>query len=170
MHDFADECHYSTYNYVLILCLFVTCAHVVDTTDILKVSVTMMDEDSDAIRLNIQCHFITGSNAQGCMVVVTLTTGSRHDNHTMIFNLTRDENTASYTDIRSASTVHLLHYCYDEAVVLAYDIEEDGSIGTVAVPGAFIFNVDTHQVRSCLSQTEPSKHTSKANVLFLQYI
>ena len=99
------------------------------------------------------------------MVVVTLTIGSRHNNHTMIFNLTRNEYTTSYTDIRA--TGHLLYDCYDMAIVSAYDIEEDGSIGTVAVPGTFINNVDTHQVRSCLSQTKPGKHTSKANVALL---
>lgn len=75
----------------------------------------------------IQCEFITGSNATGCMVI--LTSENRQEAH---FNLTRDPNTNL-----AAVMVTLEHppSCYGRAV--AFDIESDGSVGSLAVPGQF---------------------------------
>ena len=131
----------------------------IDTTDVQEVNVTITVVDLDRARIKIQCRFITGSNAKGCMVVVILdlSIGSRRSNHTMTFDLTRDGNMTSFSDINATGNSAHYIYCYDMAVVSAYDIEEDGSIGRVAVPGAFIYNVDTDQVRSCLSQNRPSE-------------
>ena len=74
----------------------------------------------------IQCEFIMGSTAAGCMVV--LTSEKREETH--YYNFTRIQNTTS-----TASNVTLEHLpsCYSG--VEAFDIESDGSIGTVAVPG-----------------------------------
>ena len=131
-----------------------TCVLLVDTTDVQKANVVATAIDLDEERLKIECHFITGSKARGCMVMVSLSNGSRRDNHIMTFNLTRDGNRTSYLDTNATS--HPMHYiyCYDMAVVSAYDIEEDGSIGTVAVPGAFIYNAHTDHCSSQNSQSE----------------
>ena len=71
----------------------------------------------------IQCGFIPGSNAIGCMVVITGFVPYH-------VNLTRNPSTNLTT-----STVTLEHppSCY--AGVEAFDIESDGSVGSLAVPG-----------------------------------
>ena len=74
--------------------------------------------------IKIQCDFIPGSNAQGCMVVMVGETSNttkklmRRNTHTAVTCL---------TSLPSKT------YKY----VVAFDIESDGSIGTVDVPGYF---------------------------------
>ena len=72
----------------------------------------------------IQCEFVAGSTASGCMVVLT---GFVAHNDV---NLTRDPNTNSAT-----LTITLEHppSCYTG--VEAFDIEFDGSVGSLAIPG-----------------------------------
>ena len=71
----------------------------------------------------IQCEFIPGSDATGCMVVLTGFVAYH-------VNMTRNPSTNLTT-----STVTLEHppSCYTG--VEAFDIESDGSIGSLAVPG-----------------------------------
>ena len=71
----------------------------------------------------IQCEFVAGSTASGCMVVLT-------GFETYNINLTMDTSTNSAT-----TTVTLEHppSCYTG--VEAFDIESDGSVGSLVVPG-----------------------------------
>ena len=71
----------------------------------------------------IQCEFITGSNATGCMVALTGFVAYH-------VNLTRNQSTDLTTSIITLE--HPLS-CYTG--VEAFDIESDGSIGSLAVPG-----------------------------------
>ena len=72
----------------------------------------------------VQCEFIAGSNATGCMVVLNSDKGQK------LYNLTRNANTNVAT-----LTVTLEHpqTCYDG--VEAFDIESDSSLGSLAIPG-----------------------------------
>ena len=106
----------------------------IDTTDVQTVVVQEVESGD----FNVQCHFISGSDAKGCMVVLI----GQFDNHTM--KLIR----------RSVDTLHTkkleLKYrtlsCYHS--VVAYDIESDGLIGTLAVPG----HLETSTDKQCLSK------------------
>jgi hypothetical protein len=91
-----------------------------DTTDVQVVTATLLEGVNASI---IQCEFITGSTASGCMVVLT---GFEAYN----VNLTRDINTNSAT-----TTITLEHPPSCHTGVEAFDIESDGSVGSLAVPG-----------------------------------
>ena len=85
----------------------------------------MVTEDYDStLTITILCDFITGSNAQGCMVVLV----GDLNNSTM--NLTRNSTWTMGALTKSAN----LHD------VFGFDIESDGSIGTLPVPGVVIQN------------------------------
>ena len=77
----------------------------------------------------LQCKFITGSDATGCMVVLT----SEYSQKTQ-YNLTRN---STISEVLSVTLEHSLS-CYTE--VKAFDIESDGSVGTLPVPGQLIVN------------------------------
>lgn len=97
-----------------------------DTTDTQMVRAVVLSGINSAFR--VQCDFITGSNAQGCMVVLV----GEFDNVTV--NLKRDNNTEVIIVTYPVS-------CYKK--VLAFDIEYDGSIGTVAVSRELMRNFST---------------------------
>ena len=96
-----------------------------DTTDVQVVTATLMEGVDASI---IQCEFVAGSTASGCMVVLT---GFRKYK----ISLTRNINTNSAT-----TTVTLEHppSCYTG--VEAVDIESDGSL---AVPGQLEGRLET---------------------------
>ena len=73
----------------------------------------------------IQCEFIAGSTASGCMVVLT-------GYETYIVNIILNRNVSTNS---ATTTVTLEHppSCYTR--VEAFDIESDRSIGSLAVPG-----------------------------------
>jgi hypothetical protein len=95
------------------------CSHA-DTTDVQVVKVTLIE---GANASTIQCEFVAGSDATGCVVMLTGFVPYH-------VNLTRIPNTTSAT-----TTVTLEHppSCYTG--VEAFDIESDGSVGPLAVPG-----------------------------------
>jgi hypothetical protein len=78
----------------------------------------------------IQCDFISGSDATGCMVVLTSGNSQKAQ-----YNLTRNQ-----TSISEIVTITLEHppSCYTG--VEAFDIESDGSVGSLAVPGQLMNN------------------------------
>lgn len=80
----------------------------------------------------VQCDFITGSDAEGCMVMLV----GEFGNSTV--TLTRSNNSQVFNATHPLS-------CYHE--VLAYDIESDGSTGTLAVPGLLVRN--SSRTESC---------------------
>jgi hypothetical protein len=83
----------------------------------------MQDSSQEA---SIQCEFIVRSKATGCMVVLTSEQGREE------YRLTR--NTSSNLAILQVTLRHVISSYLE---VEAFDIELDGSIGSVAVPGMF---------------------------------
>ncbi len=78
----------------------------------------------------VQCDFISGSDATGCMVVLTSGNGQKAQ-----YILTRNQST------NSSTTTVALEYppsCYTG--VEAFDIEYDGSVGSLAVPGQLMIH------------------------------
>ena len=78
----------------------------------------------------LQCAFITGTEAQGCLVVLV----SEFGNST--WNLTRRSTCNS-------EIVNVTHPPSNYSEVFAFDIESDGSVGTLAVPGVLMMNAST---------------------------
>lgn len=100
----------------------------------------------------IKCNFMSGSTAQGCMVMLL----SEVDNTTV--NLTRDQNA---TTLRTAYSVS----CYNR--VIAFDIEQDRSIGTLPVPGDMASNYDAIE---CLPTPDGTHLSSESNhIIILLY-
>ena len=95
-------------------------------------------KDQRAFR--VQCDFIEGSDAQGCMVVFQSTS----DNVTV--NITRRHGISNGAN----ATVNVIEptSCYQE--VYAFDIECNGGIGTLAIPG----QISTVGESSIVSQCE----------------
>ena len=93
-----------------------------DTTDVQVVKVTLIE---GANASTIQCEFIAGSDATGCMVVL-IGFVAYH------VNLTRNVNTCTNSAI---TTITLEHPASSYTGVEAFDIESDGSVGSLAVPG-----------------------------------
>ena len=90
----------------------------------------------------LQCEFVTGSNAVGCMVVLTGFVPYH-------VNLTRNLSTNLAT---TAVTIEHQPSCYTG--IEAFDIESDGSVGSLAVPGQLGGRLET----PCAPiQTSPSK-------------
>ena len=101
-------------------------------------------ENSDGFL--VQCDFILGSEAQGCMVILV----GESDNTTV--NLTRVDTVAvQFMNATCLPTNYVR--------VIGYDIESDNkSIGPLAVYGKLLFNnsilcsVDNHEMESALSE------------------
>ena len=85
------------------------------------------DNNTELNGISIHCNFITNSDAKGCMVVLMQLNG--FDDITV--NLTRDNGSSHACTEISAPFGKNLNNVY----VLGYDIEYDGSIGLIAVPG-----------------------------------
>ena len=102
---------------------FINCKSLVhaDTTDVQVIAATLMEGVNASI---IQCQFVAGSIASGCMVV--LTGFEAYNNITLTRNISTN---------LATTTITLKHppSCYTG--VEAFDIEFDGSVGSLAVPG-----------------------------------
>ena len=97
-----------------------------DTTDVQNVTVAVIFPDDNGSVLGmviVQCDFISGSDAQGCMVILV----GESDSTTV--NLTRSGT------LLTACTVEHLPITTSLIKVFGYDIEFDGSVGTQQVPG-----------------------------------
>lgn len=97
-----------------------------DSTDVQGVTVTLIDGVNTS---TILCDFITGSNAAGCMVVLTNEELGLEE----YYNLTKSASANC-----SILTITLEHLPSQYNRVRAYDIECDGSIGSLAVPGQLV--------------------------------
>ena len=94
----------------------------------------------------MQCDFIIGSDAEGCMVVLV----GDVDNRTI--SLTRN----SYVCATGIIDISRWPFsCYRE--LFAFDIESDGSVGAMAVPGELVQNntVDNHKI--CTTDLDRTK-------------
>ena len=104
--------------------------YLTDTTDVLSVKALLINNSQDA---NIQCQFITGSDATGCMVVLTSERGQE------FFNLSRNTKTNSATLRISLKHPPLLYLRVE-----VFDIEYNGLTGFLSVPGGLeiLFNYE----------------------------
>ena len=107
--------------------------------------------------IRVQCDFITGSDAQGCMVMLV-----GDFNETL--NLTRPDNASDISETYMFNLQYTIS-CFE--TVLAYDIEKDGSIGSLAIYGAIhIVNNSNHlEGHECLSDTSKQCSISKLQPL-----
>ena len=98
---------------------------VTDTTDVQMVGAVVLSD----VTFRVQCDFIPGSDAQGCMIILV----GEYNNVsvTLLMNLTNSE------IINVTNSVS----CYKR--VVAFDVEYDGQVGTLAVPGKLAGNVNT---------------------------
>ena len=101
--------------------LFCLLLSLIDTTDVQSVRVA---ETHRADSVTIQCRFVSGSDAEGCMVVLV----GELSNTTV--SMTRK---GSDRESLIVHTLMLPLSCYH--LVFALDIEADGSVGTLPVPG-----------------------------------
>ena len=123
-----------------------------DTTDVQSVKVA---EVADSESVWIKCSFMAGSDATGCMVVFLGELGNT------TVTLMKDVND------KVKMIVHKLPFplvCYDQ--VFAYDIESDGSTGTLAVPG--IMQVTRYLTREVCSPPVEAPVQGKIKCMLLK--
>ena len=97
-----------------------------DTTDVQKAVVTLKEFEG-----NVTCHFLAGSDALGCMVILI----GQLSNHTMkLMKRSADSNIITeHTEELKLKDNSLSLSCYNR--IVAFDIESDGTVGTLPVPG-----------------------------------
>ena len=115
----------------------------IDTTDVQNVTAKPIGSDTMIASIKVQCDFITGSNAKGCMVVLVGEFG----------------NITANLEHNGSEVLNISHplSCYHE--IFAYDIESDGSVGTLAVPRVIILSNDG-VTAACLSTTTTATNTT----------
>ena len=120
----------------------------VDTTDVQKVSAVALDGQHSFI---VECEFIPGSDAQGCLVILV----GELDNVTV--NLTRSS---------KAVTVEVANPPSSYFKVVAFDVECDGSVATLSVPGDIMFADGLnkglyihHSSKSAIASLVPSQNS-----------
>ena len=91
----------------------------VDTTDVQKVSAVVLDGQHSFI---VECEFIPGSDAQGCLAILI----GELDNVTV--NLIRS--LSSKVEVANSPSSYFK--------VVAFDVEHDGSVATLSIPGDII--------------------------------
>ena len=105
--------------------------------------------------IRVQCDFITGSDAQGCVVVLV-------GNFNETLNLTRPENASDVSETYMFNLEYTIS-CFMS--VLAYDIEKDGSIGSLAIYGEIHKNVSTLEMSKCTPQPSNEHDMCKFNII-----
>ena len=96
----------------------------IDTTDVQSIT-TIHDESRDVVTVTVQCDFIPGSYALGCMVVLV---GESENTTLTLTKVSNSTCTLETTELPMNTNSEIID-------VLGYDIENDGSIGTLAIPG-----------------------------------
>lgn len=95
-----------------------------DTTDVQEIILVPFGDSNSFV---VQCIFLTGSMAQGCNVVVI------GESDIITINFTRNS-------LCAADILELTSPVSNYTQALGYDIEFDGSIGTLAVQGIILKN------------------------------
>ena len=93
----------------------------------------------------VQCDFITGSNAKGCMVVLV----GEVDNVTYTAMLTLEHNGCEVLNVSYPLS------CYYE--IFAFDIESDGSVGMLAVTGVLLTDSTSNDILGICNPTIASE-------------
>ena len=116
----------------------------VDTTDVQLVTATF-DKNSNGFL--VQCDFIPGSEAQGCMVVLVGESGNT------AVNITRSDTSTIAVEFINVTCPPIIYLR-----VIGYDIESDKSVSPLAVHGMLLFNNSilcpqtNHEMESALSK------------------
>ena len=100
-----------------------------DTTDVQMVSAVPLEDDHT---LMLQCLFVNGSDAIGCLVVLQF----KGDANSTSENLKREG-----VDMSAMKVMNLTESTACIREIFGYDIESNGSVGTLAVPGELFGNV-----------------------------
>ena len=115
------------------------------------------DDDNDVI--TVKCDFLANSDAQGCMVVLL------GESNNLTVNITRDETISVCTVVVDAfnETFH---------TVLGFDIESDGSVYDIGVPGVVLMASDTDNTAlTCTSESDSDEvittFTTNSSELYL---
>ena len=98
-----------------------------------SVSATVVDEST----IDIQCHFIHGSDALGCKVILVSDYQGIKDE--TIMNVSRNNNIVS---IQRRVNLTQLSSCYSK--VTAFDIEVNGTISNLAIEGNILPKATTN--------------------------
>ena len=99
----------------------------------------------------VQCDFITGSNAQGCMVVLVGEFGN------ITANLTR-------INPCTILTVNETLLSLNDTQVFGFDIESDGSVGSLAIRGEIERNMNVTCPRNIDEVTDDSSRELKLDL------
>ena len=129
-----------------------------DTTDVQSVRVVATGIDT---QVQVECDFIPGSDADGCVVV--LVSSGEVDNTTL--NITRQSNSSNIAETGFELLSPL--YCYSEAYAL--DIEADGSTGTLPIHGV-LDHTDANTDESCLPTDVPLRPRSEYILCIMRYL
>ena len=149
----SSDRHFSEFNgyYIVPNILYIKniVLYHIDTTDVQQVTVILVKNRDGFL---VQCDFIPGSEAQGCMVVLV----GELDNTTV--KLMRVDTVAMEFINVTCPPINYIR-------VIGYDIESDKkSIGPLAVYGNLLFNnsmlcsVANHEMESTLSASELCLH------------
>ena len=98
----------------------------------------------------LQCMFVAGSDAFGCLVVLQLVCEGRN----ITVKLTREGNHVMCV----MKTVNLTKSSACISEFFGYDIESNGSIGTLPVPGELSWNQLNCRSSDKLKEDTPSKY------------
>ena len=98
--------------------------HSTDTADVQRVVLVLLEKTN---ALEVQCDFITGSTAQGCMVVLVGELG----------NMTLTLESSNYSMTKCLDTSDKV---VDYQRVLGFAIEADGTVGSLGIPGELIIS------------------------------
>ena len=114
--------------------------------------------NTNMFEITLKCTFATGSPARGCMVMF------KSEYYRKITrNWTRSNNSKH---VEETFNLGQPLYCYSQ--LLGYDIEFDGSIGSLAVPGVIIRNFST--TAPCrTSEMKPSPSEFTDHFLYYDY-
>ena len=107
--------------------------------------------------ISVHCNFITNSDAKGCVVVLI----HPNDFNDITVNLTRDNGSSHACTVISAPFGGNLNNVY----VLGYDIEFDGSIGLIAVPGDVMVGETGGECK--VNDTKSHQSSSKLAIQFI---
>ena len=119
--------------------------HYTDTTDVQIVRALPLEEDNVVM---LQCMFVTGSDAIGCLVVLQF---FGETDYTTV-NLTRK---GMHMYVMKVENLTKSSTCISE--VLGYDIESNGSVGTLPIPGELSWNLN---VQNCVSTYQVEDDTT----------
>ena len=107
-----------------------------DTTDVQRVRALVI---KDHRAFHVYCDFLEGSDAMGCMVVLLGT----YSNVTI--NITRTHHNSE--SVNGTVNVEEPTFCYNK--MYAFDIEYDGGIGTLTIPGHIDIKGESSMMPQC---------------------